>query len=83
MTYSYCQPDKMNVWIGRLNGSVECVLFSLLQLLVTKIPDNVRSGQGLNLTLKVQLFPFLSAAWFSEEGWLNPICLGSIFILHG
>ena len=44
LTHSYCQPDKMNVWIGRLNGSVECVLVSLLQLLVTKTPDDVRPG---------------------------------------
>ena len=73
----------MNVRVRGLNSSVECVLVSLLQLLVTKKPEDVRSWQSLNLTLQVQFLALLSTAGLSEEGWLNPICLGSILILHG
>ena len=53
MTHIDGEPDKVNVRVGRLDGSVEAKLLSLLQSGLTQVPEYLGSGQCLDLTLQV------------------------------
>ena len=77
------EPDKVNVRVGWLDSSEEGVLLTLLYLIFSKEPPDVRPGQSFNLTLQVKLLALLSAGGFSEEGWFYPALGWSIFIFHG
>ena len=47
------EPNKVDVGVGGLDGSVETVLLSLLQSGLTEVPEYLGSWQRLDLTLQV------------------------------